>query len=330
LYSNLKPNFIAPDDRSILDGLEDWFGANHTPANASPTYQTGYRPLLEQARQDGVKLLLNAGYGNHTFSYTGFGRLNQLFRTGRWLRLRRELGLLRRKGYNTRHLVIADIIKPLLPDWYCHWRIRQKARQAPSWDRFSAVNPDFARQTGADTRLHEQQNIRAYWDYWSSWRQRSEPFQHTHQVAQGGGAEMLYGFDQRDPSGDRRVVEFCLAVPERFYLRDGINRRLVRCGMRHLLPDSIVDEHRIGLQDADWFARVERDREAIVRRYQQFRDDPDVSSLFDMDKIDELWAEFDATDWRTAPRRKAVRLQLALLGPLHAGSYVRWFYGKND
>jgi len=330
LHTNLKPNFIYPDDRSILEGLEDWFNANHTPANASPTFQTGYRPLLEQARKDGVKLLLNAGFGNHTFSYSGFGRLSQLFKTGQWLKLRRELHLLRKKGYNTRHLMIADVIKPSLPDWYCHWRIRQKAKQAPSWEQFSAVDKNYARETGAQDRLQEQQNVRAYWDYWSSWRQRSEPFQLARQIAQGGGADVLYGFDQRDPSGDRRVAEFCLALPERFYLRDGVNRRLVRCGMRHFLPRSIVDEHKIGLQDADWFARVERNREQIKQRYRQFREDPDVSQLFDIEKIDEMWAEFDATDWRTAPRRKAVRMQLALLGPLHAGSYVRWFYGKND
>jgi len=49
-----------------------------------------------------------------------------------------------------------------------------------------------------------------------------------------------------------------------------------------------------------------------------------------MEKIDEMWEEFESTDWRAAPRRKAVRMQLALLGPLHAGNFVRWFHGKND
>jgi len=330
LYSNLKPNFIAPDDRSILDGLEDWFGANHTPANASPTFQTGYRPLLEKARQDGVKLLLNAGCGNYTFSYTGFGRLQELFLSGRWLQLRKELRHLKSRGYKTRHLMIQEVIKPSLPEWYHHMRIRQKSRQRPSWDRFSSLNPDFARKTGADIRLQEQQNVRSYWEYWSTWKQRSEPFHQRQQVAQGGGADSLYGFDQRDPSGDRRLVEFCLALPEQLYLHNGINRRLVRAGMRHLLPTSILDEHKIGLQDADWFARVENNREEIEACYEKFRNDPDVSAMFDMDKIDSMWSEFESTDWRTAPRRKAVRMQLALLGPLHAGNFLRWFYGKND
>lgn len=330
LYANLKPSFIYPDERSILDGLDDWFSANHTPANVSPTYQTGYRPLLERARDDGVKLLLNAGCGNNTFSYTGFGRLNQLFKKGRWFELRRELRLLRKRGYNSRHLFISDVIKPSLPDWYCNWRIREKSKKAPSWDRFSALSTDFARQTGADARLQEQQNIRAYWDYWSSWKQRSAPFHNTRQVVQGGGAESLYGLDQRDPSGDRRVIEFCLAVPERFYLHSGVDRRLVRAGLRHLLPESILDEYRIGLQDADWFARVESSRNEINACYEKFRNDPDVSAMFDLEKIDAMWSEFESTDWRTAPRRKALRMQLALLGPLHAGNFVRWFYGKND
>jgi len=330
LHMNLKTNFIAPDDRSILDGLEDWFGANYSPANITPTYQTGYRPLMEQAKDDGVKLLLNAGCGNFTFSYTGLGRLQELFRSGRWLRLHREIKHLKIRGYKPKRLFIQEVIKPSLPDWYHHLRIRQKSRQRPTWDEFSSLNPIFARKTGADLRLREHQNARAYWECWSSWKQRSHPFHHGRQVAQGGGGDSLYGFDQRDPSGDRRLVEFCLALPERFYLHNGVNRRLVRAGMRHLLPASILDEYKLGLQDADWFARVEINREDIEACFEKFRNDPDVSAMFDMDKIETMWSEFESTDWRTAPYRKAVRMQLALLGPLHAGNFVRWFYGKND
>jgi len=330
LYPNLKTNFIHPRSDSLLNGIEEWFSLKPNPQNISPTYPSGYIPLLENAQKDQIKVLLSAGLGNHTFSYTGFGRLRELFLRGRWFLLRKELNKLKEKGYNSRFLVINEIIKPLMPLWYQNLRVSQRTKARDSWDNFSAIHHAFASKTGADTRMKHQQNLRVYLSYWSNWKERSYWYNSKKQVFAGQSVEQVYGFDERDPSGDRRIAEFCLALPERFYLNDGVNRRLVRMGMRHLLPEAISDEYKSGLQDADWFYRVSQDKKNLKNSLDTLRKDNIVGEIYDFEKLDKLWQEFESTDWTKASRRKAVRMQLALLGPLHAGNYIRWFNGAND
>lgn len=329
-HPNLQTHFIEPGDTSVLEGMRDWFAANYTPANASPTFMTGYRPLLERAKADGIKLLLNGGMGNLSFSYHGYGRLRELFYSGRWWRLRHELRGLARQGVAVRQLVRDEIVESLIPRPLLS-RYRRWQHDGPTpWSHFSGIHPEFAVDSGAAQRMLEQQNLRIYWQHLNGWQRRAYHFTHPGQAAQGGGGDVLYGLDQRDPAADRRLVEFCLALPERYYLHDGIDRRLVRCGMTHLLPETIRQDYRHGLQDVDWAHRLKRDHQQIRDTLHGFRHDPDVSRYIDVARLEKMWEEFEQTDWTRAPHRKVVAYKLALLGPLHAGSFIRWFHGRNQ
>ena len=73
-----------------------------------------------------------------------------------------------------------------------------------------------------------------------------------------------------------------------------------------------------------------QDKESIRAAYEKFRSDPDVKRFLDIDKIESLWGEFENNDWSKMNRRRAVKFQLAMLGPLHAGNFIRWFHGRND
>lgn len=329
-YPNMRVNLVAPEAGSVMEGMDDWYAANYTPWIAPPSFVSGYRPMLRKAQQDGVKLLLNGGNGNVTFSHSGFGRLRELFQHGRWIKLRQELNAFREKKYNTKRLFQQEVVKPLIPTPLFKLRKKLQKEKAGQRDWFSVINPDFARETGAFDRMVEQENLRLYFHNWTTWQRRAHFIESSGQVAQGGGGETVYGFDQRDPTGDRRIIEFCMALPEKYYLADGIDRRLARLGLKHLLPEAIRMDHRVGLQDVDWAHRATQDKEAIMAAYQKFRADPDVGRYLDVDRMDELWREFEATDYSAMSRQQAVRFQLAMLGPLHAGNFVRWFHGRND
>ena len=329
-YPNLKVNLVAPDSGGIMDGMEDWYAANYTPWVAPPSFVSGYRPMLQKAQQDGMALLLNGGNGNVTFSHSGLGRLRELFVSGRWLRLRRELEAFRKKQYAIRPLLMQEVIKPLVPMPIFKLRKRLKKKNAKQWDWFSVINPEFAHETGALDRMVDEENLRLYFYKWTTWQRRAYFIESSGQVAQGGGGEMVYGFDQRDPSSDRRIIEFCLALPEKYYLADGVDRRLARLGLKHLLPEAIRMDYRLGLQDVDWAHRASQDKVAIQSAYEKFRSDPDVSRYLDIDRMDQLWREFEASDWSRMSRHRAVKYQLAMLGPLHAGNFIRWFHGRND
>lgn len=329
-YPNLRVNFVAPGSGGIMEGMEDWYAANYTPWIAPPSYISGYEPIMRKAQKDGIKLLMNGGNGNVTFSHSGVGRLKELFQYGRWLCLRRELQAFREKKYKIKRLMLEEVVKPLIPSRIFKLRRRLKKGNAQHGDWFSVINPDFARETGAVDRMVEQENLRLYFHKWTSWQRRAYFIESPGRTAQGGGGETVYGFDQRDPTGDRRIIEFCMALPEKYYLADGIDRRLARLGLKHLLPEPIRMDIRLGLQDVDWAHRATQDKEAIRSAYEKFRSDPDVSRYMDVDRMEQLWSEFEASDWSRMSRKRAVQFQMAMLGPLHAGNFIRWFHGRND
>jgi asparagine synthase (glutamine-hydrolysing) len=71
--------------------------------------------------------------------------------------------------------------------------------------------------------------------------------------AESGAA---YRLDVRDPTMDKRLMEYCLAIPDTQYRSEGINRWLIRRAMAGLLPDMVRLNTRRGLQSADLGFRV--------------------------------------------------------------------------
>ncbi|MBL4818904.1 MAG: hypothetical protein JKY15_06720 [Deltaproteobacteria bacterium] len=61
-----------------------------------------------------------------------------------------------------------------------------------------------------------------------------------------------WGVEFRDPTHDKRLVEFCLGLPNAQYARQNTNRMLVRRAMRGLLPELIRIRKDQGAQLAQW------------------------------------------------------------------------------
>ena len=60
-----------------------------------------------------------------------------------------------------------------------------------------------------------------------------------------------YCLDVRDPTCDKRLMEFCLSIPDDQYVRNGRDRWLIRRAMKDLMPAIVLDEKRRGSQAAD-------------------------------------------------------------------------------
>ena len=78
-------------------------------------------------------------------------------------------------------------------------------------------------------------------------------------AAQGG-----WKLDFRDPTMDRRVVEFCLTVPLEQFVRGGKLRSLVRRAMAGRLPETTLNRMQRGQQSADWYESLTRLRPQML------------------------------------------------------------------
>ena len=60
-----------------------------------------------------------------------------------------------------------------------------------------------------------------------------------------------------DPTEDVDVIEFCLNLPENQFVRNGVERRLIKRTMKGYIPDKILNTNIRGKQSADWVQRIQ-------------------------------------------------------------------------
>ena len=94
-----------------------------------------------------------------------------------------------------------------------------------------------------------------------------------------------FRLDIRTPAFDRRIVEFCIGIPEDQYLRKGRDRWLIRRAMEGRLPDIVLNQKKCGAQAADWYPRLTRERNHIAEEVKRLAENPEVASILDMQRL---------------------------------------------
>jgi asparagine synthase (glutamine-hydrolysing) len=101
------------------------------------------------------------------------------------------------------------------------------------------------------------------------------------------------GVLQRDPTRDKRMIEFCQRLPDKQYVYRGVERRLVREYLREYLPPEILADikHR-GLQSADMTDRLARSWEKVYASCNSLIEENITNKLFDTQKIKKKLEEY--------------------------------------
>jgi asparagine synthase (glutamine-hydrolysing) len=101
-------------------------------------------------------------------------------------------------------------------------------------------------------------------------RRSRQPLQSLYNLLQAGSVAVpkamaaAVGLDLRIPTLDKRVVEFCLAIPNHCYRRGGGDRLLIRDAMKGLLPEASLWPFPRGRVLGDLAAWVEAEADDIA------------------------------------------------------------------
>jgi asparagine synthase (glutamine-hydrolysing) len=217
--------------------------------------------IMAAARERNMGVVLTGGSGNNTISW-GYLQpcLLYLLRVGRLRRLFREIWTaVRGRPHPVRALY--RVLMPLLP-----YGVQKNMQRVMYHDRLREiedllpVNPEFAGRMCVRRRFRRFHYDSLFINHMDSYEMRQkllapDIFSHYGVITSKHG--LAYGLAQRDPTMDKRVIEFCLRVPESQYFRDGNDRFLLRRAMSGLLPDKVRLNTAYGLQSADWFQRLQ-------------------------------------------------------------------------
>lgn len=278
--------------------------------------------LYCEARSRGIRVMLSGGMGNRTISYDGLTLLPYLLRQGSLAALGREWLALRRGTYSLKHLS-ALTFGPYVPE--AGWSlIRQMlGMPKPIAQMRSCIHPlaltEQRLQQAARLARLTPVNAHRVDDRMMRWYCTQTP-----DVSLiWSGTLAAFDVETRDPLGDRRLMAFRAAIPERQFLFQGQTKWLVRRAMQATLPTELVTQtHRgRGRQAANWFDAAGRSRDALRAEVERLAGTPRIESLIDIPLLRFL---LDTWPARLRDARETFSYR-RLLMVLSAGRFIRRF-----
>ena len=264
---------------SIMRGIEQSVWMYDAPGHAAGN-DYWLVDILERAQATGTRVLLTGQGGNATVSYTGNGNLLPQLWAGQWWPLLHEL-FAEQSGLG--RALKLRLLKPLLSPLRAH---AEQGRINPT----ALIHPEFAQRQMAPL-LNRQGEIAAL-----------PPRVAFRLGLQGAGrgrarwmaAAAAYHLEMRDPTRDRRIVEFCWRLPDAVFWGQGQQRALIRSGMATYLPAEIRDERRKGLQSADIQGRMQAQAQELEAALQHLSSSTLAGEYLDLARMRTLLARIVA------------------------------------
>jgi asparagine synthase (glutamine-hydrolysing) len=330
MHPSLNIRYLAPD---APHALQDDATAMFVRA-AMPLRNIGnmawFAALNDRVSADRHRVLLHGTMGNFGLTWGGAFSLAELLRAGRFGDLLREGGAIARKGRQSLLRILArEAIMPILPRAIQRLHIRVRGGDPDDVGRFSLIRPE-AVETFNLRRLWEEDGFDPHYRYFG----RSPAFRALHLFDQNQIARDLramycdaQSLEMRDPYADRELLEFCLAVPEWLYRRDGVPRAFARAVFADRLPAEILEETRRGIQVPNWFAMLDARKPMIEAEVARIEGSALARRLIDLPRLKRLLSEWPK-DAQQAEAKFNVH-RVALGRAVHLGQFIRWVEGGN-
>ncbi|MDD3499973.1 MAG: asparagine synthase-related protein [Sulfurovum sp.] len=271
IHTNITTHFLDSSHLTPLQGIRMLNDILCEPVHAA---HNAYWliDIFQQAKHMGHRVLLSGEMGNATISFTGIPY--QLGFRETYLR------------YGLRGIVRKKLLQPL----YRHTKGRWKQYTHPhAWQEYSYINPMLEGEVHP-SRLIRQSGRPIDFNYHFA--------SHTDAMLQtlmpGYNPRLRFGYELgqhfglefRDPTGDKRIVEFMLRVPNRLFINQkGGTKQMLKRMMQGRLPDRVLYQKSSGLQSADIVKRIQPDLPEIEEIIRNFSTDLYEGELFNRQRM---------------------------------------------
>jgi asparagine synthase (glutamine-hydrolysing) len=207
--------------------------------------------LYKTAVRDGYGTVLTGEFGNATTSWVG---IEDALPAGELFRRRGVQGLLKKK-----------LFKPVLyGDNPVARFYKRTVFGGRPWRRHSFCTDQFEKSLQLDQKIHASGFDATYKQYFRDAKDNPRLILDRNILRLPFGAYLgcETGLELRDPTGDQRVIESALAIPNQMYLGE-MNKGVLRAMMKGRLPDQVRLNVKKGKQSSDLPSRLCAHREEM-------------------------------------------------------------------
>ncbi|MEB0140921.1 MULTISPECIES: asparagine synthase-related protein [unclassified Undibacterium] len=229
---------VSDQQRGPFDDVSSTIRAQGKPFINSRQFQ--FDAFAHAATAHGAETVFGGGFGEHGPTNHGNGFYVELFRSGQWWLLAKELQARARVyGLPVQRVLKSELLRPLAPTWL----LKLVGRSQPASSTHMLEQQPFQHAYLAQHLPQAPATLLAQLS------QSSQSYRHPRAIqassiakfqTQAGlrGANEL-GVHFSLPLLDQRIIEFCLAAPTHLKVSNGYPRSLIRHAMNGLLPAQI-------------------------------------------------------------------------------------------
>jgi asparagine synthase (glutamine-hydrolysing) len=314
-YGNIEHVIVRPEGRSQLDLLDQSHSLAQYPAGqlSNNLYWTA---INQEASRRGAGVLLTGQVGNHSLSAAGLMLLADLIRERQVVRWWREARQVVAKSPARWRGVLANSFGPWLP--------------RPVWVQINA------RLAGGSSKAHRPHLLTERWAAEidnshnpgrdtvpprDSYAMRRTLLQSVDPGTHRKGSLAGFGIDERDPTADRQLIEFCLSLPPDQLLKDGVTRPLARRALADRLPGAILNDGPRGYQMPDWNEALRL--EEVRKQVELVAASPTAASIIDVGRLRQMVDDWPTGDWNSP--RVVMEYRFRFLIALSVAHFIRSF-----
>ena len=282
---NVDAVACTSDHLSPIAGIGEWLDLAVVPSHGAPNW-FWILDITRTAVAAGAEVLLVGQAGNSAVSYQGTGDLWPRAVRMQWSTVLEEL---RADEAGPFRAFQARLAKPALrPAWHGLKRVFAGRPTAPPWHRYSLIHPALAEEFDLPGAMRADAHDPTF-ETMSPAKRAQFRLTVLGGVENGASAwtelGRAHGLDVRDPTRDRRLVEFCWQLPDEMFWAQGRQRGLVRQVLRNALPAVVLASARRGLQSADLRQRLSAARPEFLAEVERVCRHPVVRQWIDVERL---------------------------------------------
>ncbi len=305
IFTFMEKGFLSDDNR-------------HSP-NRPATYA-----MFAEIAAAGARIVMDGYGGDYTVNPRGQNELVRMLRKGQFRRFASEFTAMRRHLHQSvKQAFVRNVILPavfrssMMQVW-----IRRRyglALFGPTMPLSRRVIEGRSKQTGS----------RFQWRRGDSPRVSMERTLHLMQNAAAQSYSIAaagHGLEFTQPFHDKRVIEFGLAIPEEFCLKNGKTRYLARAALKDLYPPEYQDRPP-GNDNIfpDFLTMAKRVEPRVLAEIDRMEKAGRLSQYFDFPRMRAMLTRRTAEQHMSGREPDTGQAMLAFM----AARYIEWFRGDN-
>lgn len=289
IHKNIDETYMNCDGKDAVSDIEDFISTFEQPYKIVENINW-INESCKIASEQGVSILLDGQYGNSTISFGDFFiHAKTLFKEGKLIKLSKEIDKASKYHNFPKKKLIKDTMEYILPDKINNYIHREEIKKK---DRFNEcpIKKELVKKWDVEKRFEnlEFNSVSIHNHDLNSIRMKmidDSVFSHVGEIETK--LSLKYGVIKRDPTRDKRIIEFCLSLPTEMFVDGGMERALVRKSMKGILPEKIrLNSSVRGKQSADWIYRITPKWKQIKKELENMlNNDESIISYIDIDKL---------------------------------------------